>query len=273
MHEFESVSKYRGDLTNPVQSDFVIDLDYPSANELRTTLEVVYSYVGQPLVYASGAKGVHIVVPWSSLGLPEGNWQPVFAEFAKEHKLPADPSIYKPRMMLRIAGSTHATTGRKKRLINPDDALDPDAVEVSYKVGDASKLRDWLLARQPESIKQTAKDSDTDTFNALRRLGTPSCISTLYLDGIPAQGQRNLTNHTLATYLRSVGKSLDEAEGVMEEFAQNHAGNTNASLKDRVRNAKDTVRTVYRLSHHFSCRRTAEELQICDTNCPLVKYI
>jgi hypothetical protein len=279
VNEYESIARYRlGTAYEEVAADFVIDLDNVSCSYVTEVLNLVGKFVTFPLLYSSGAKGYHIVVPWEALGLPEGDWKPRYRAFVQSHGIAADLSVYRPRSLLRVPGSVNARTGRRKRLIRPEDVGDPDAreVEVGYAVGDATKLREWLLQASPAEEREPPERDEPvsgwdgmDVYVKLRQLGTPDCVQKLYFDGIPAPGLRNATYHTLASYYRSSGKSLEEAQRLAEEFAALHSANTQTPLRQRVAAARETVRAVYRLRHKFSCRRTATELGICNQDCPL----
>lgn len=281
---YESVARYRvGTAYEEVAADFVIDLDNVQCATVTEVVRLVGKFVESPLLYASGAKGYHIVVPWEALGLPEGDWKGHYRAFVLSHGIPADLSVYRPRSLLRVPGTVNARTGRRKRLIRYEDVEDPDAKEVRYDVGDATKLREWLLqatpaeeraGREPPARDEPASELDgLDVYVKLRQLGTPDCIQTLYFEGIPAPGLRNATYHTLASYYRSSGKGLEEAQGLVEEFAALHSANTQTPLRQRVAAARETVRAVYRLRHKFSCRRTAAELGVCNQDCPLNRTI
>jgi hypothetical protein len=273
MHEYISVGRFRKPFEE-VEADFVIDLDNLPVTDVTRVVELLGTFVERPLLYDSGSKGYHLVVPWQALGLPEGNWKPVYQAFVQAHGIPADLSVYRYRSLIRVPGSINARTGRTKKLIRPEDVGNPDAPEVRYEVKDATKLRDWLLAHRettPATKTSAFNTEHDDVYIKLRRLGTPACVQRLYLDGIPAQGLRNTTYWTLAAYYRSSGKQQSEAEELLEEFARLHEANTHTPLRQRVAESQRIVRTVYRYRHKFSCRRVATELGVCSPACPLLK--
>jgi hypothetical protein len=271
MHEYVSVARFRKPFEE-VEADFIIDLDNLPANAVANAVTTLQKYVEQPLLYNSGSKGYHLVVPWRYLELPEGNWKPVYQAFVEAHHIPADLSIYRARSLIRVPGSVNARTGKVKRLIDYSDIGNPNAEGINYEVGNASKLREWLLEhRDVIPAQKTYEYNDNEeVYIKLRRLGTPFCVQTLYFDGIPAPGLRNTTYWTLAAYYRSSGKQQNEAEELLEEYARLHEANTKTPVHQRIAEARRVVDVVYRYKHKFSCRRVATELGVCNPECPLL---
>lgn len=277
---FVSVSRYDQN-RKVVASDLVIDLDHVDLDTVREAYRAVSQYVESPLLYHSGSKGFHIVVPAEALNLPEGDWTPVYETFARSLDIPYDPATFRYRALIRKPGTVNWKTGLPKRLLRLDQLEDylNSKVQAEYTVGDARRLRDHLLAISAQTLShlnhqtqtgQTAHpDSGDDRWLNLTKI-VPPCIQTLYAEGLPAPGTRNAVYHALASYYRARGVSRENAEELLREYAVMHSANTKTPEAARVKSAITTVRTVYRNGHKFSCREVGE-LGICRTTCPLWK--
>lgn len=268
VHEFVSVTKYNSN-RQPVAADFVIDLDHVDNATVQQVYNTLSTYVERPLLYHSGNKGYHIVMPSDVLQLPSGNWQPAYRQFMDALKLPYDPSTFRFRALVRIAGSVHARTGYRKRLIDPEHlerAEDPQYV-ANYTIGSAELLRNALLDLQHSPSTQHPKIEDV--WHRLVQIGTPLCIQKLYLDGLPGPGTRNQSYHLLASYYRSSGRDENSAKQMLTEFALYHNAHTQSSSRQRINSAIRTVESVYKHGHKFSCKEAAT-LGLCDSQCPLL---
>lgn len=269
---FVSVSRYDRE-KRVVESDLVIDLDHVSLDVVREAYLAISRYAERPLLYHSGSKGFHIVVPWQSLGLPPGDWTRHYEAFVKSLGIPHDPATFRYRALIRAPGSVNWKTGYRKRLIALDqleDYLDPK-VEARYDSGDAANLGQVLQSLHVtlDASPTVGYDDGDDRWLNLTKI-MPPCVETLYTHGLPAPGTRNQVYHLLASYYRARGMSLDEAVSLLEEYALLHSANTRTSEQGRLKAARSTVKAVYGNRHKFSCREMGE-LGLCVTTCPLWK--
>ena len=269
---FVSVSRYDRD-KRVVESDFIIDLDGVPLEAVREAYLAVNHYVERPLLYYSGSKGFHIVVPAASLNLPPGDWTWHYEAVVQSLGIPYDPATFRYRALIRVPGTVNWKTGRRKRLITLDqldDYLDSRA-EAEYTVGDATGLAEAIksIAVNPDIASAKDYDIDDDRWLKLTKI-LPPCVETLYTQGLPAPGTRNQVYHILASYYRARGVSLEEATAMLEEYALLHNANTRTPEQGRVKAARSTVKAVYHYRHKFSCREV-RELGLCVTTCPLWK--
>lgn len=275
-HEFESVAYYEKPFV-PVAADFVIDFDNVDLQDVVDAYRMLSEYVERPLLYHSGSKGFHIVVPARVLKLPKSPyWQQVYETFVLGLGIPADTSVYKHRALIRIPGSVHPRTGYRKRLLNPAEIrrYREHSHEARYNVGNAERLRNVLIGLHEEKAwtekgdKAVAQHPTENVYLQLARIGVPMCVEALYDHGIPAPGTRNKVYHILASYYRSIGKDLESAKKLMEAFAEMHGSNTKTGTEERVRLAQQTLLSVYRHQHKFSCSEV-KEVGLCNTSCRL----
>jgi len=203
-----------------------------------------------PLIYFSGNKGFHVVVP-HTVTHPRCH-EIVKAVVARiSPPLPTlDPAVYRTRSMWRTVGSPSSQPGRYKTQITREELLHLPIHEIKHLAEnptprplteyDAEKLD---MERLDELVGQAQNSLPTrrelPPGNARHAPMTP-CLTTLFLEGAP-EGLRNRSVFLLAKHFKLSGTTLIAAEHLM--LGQPHFANWEVTGTTRVLNV---LRSVYR---------------------------
>lgn len=95
--------------------------------------------------------------------------------------------------------------------------------------------------------------------------GVPDCVASLQEKGLFEPGTRNKTTMSLVLLLKAIGKTKEEALGIVEEWAENLPENmTNTGPAGRRIAARATTRWAYRRDTDGNCALMVE----CGASCP-----
>lgn len=235
----------------------------------------------QVLLFFSGSKGVHLIVPWEVMGVsPSKNLNRYYRMLAEDISAHTsgktlDLKIYDNRRLLRMANSIHQKTGLYKISISYEELTDLKLKEIQELAKDSRQIPQ--VSKKLSQKAQVEMLSYEKKFKALiNRASTaiskevnldymPPCVEAL-LDGKVAEGQRNTTAAFLSNYFKQSGLSREEAAAKLTEWGQN---NCDPPMSERVINT--TVSSIYNGSAKMGCS-TGKTISTCDEkSCKLSK--
>lgn len=289
---FATAYRYRTqDKKGDLFGNLYFDLDGTSyeavkADAIRLTiiLEALFGIKPEDLlIFFSGNKGIHIIVPAAVLGIqPHPHLNEIFKFIASTlaGQLPngtLDTKVYDRVRLFRLPNSKHTKSGLYKVPLSYDELLYCSADRIRQI---ASEPRDWKVSRPTyrtraavvyqNYVKQWEASKLAQKFNRQRghrQLDfTPPCVKHLILNGA-VEGARNQTAAVLANHYKQRGYS---EEHTIETLRRWNEKRVSPPMDDR--ELVTTVRSIYARDYYYGCT-TLERLAPCDkVNCRFGKY-
>lgn len=267
--------------------DFDKDGDFEAVREdaltalayLKTVFRLSYD---ETRIYFSGKKGLHITVPYSTLGVqPSKDLNLVYKSIAKKissftENDTIDHGVYDSKRMFRVPFSKHEDTELHKIELSYDElrnysyekikeeAVRPRKPNITHPTSlnpFSQRQFEWFRENYQEILEIKMNDRPHD--DVLRMM--PPCIEDLLENGAQ-KGGRNNSTAVIASFHKSTGKSHEETLELCEEWNRNK---NNPPLHSR--EVKNTVQSIYRGRASYGCN-TLRTLAKCDLErCPLKK--
>lgn len=230
---FASVQTY-GDDDRILACPFYADFDHKDAS-LGETQEDVKKFVFRilselsvvPLIYFSGNKGFHVLVPIPIAGK---DCHFVVREMARElggDLKSLDQAVYRPRAMFRLPGSPASKEGFYKTQLTRDELFNCSSEEIQLLARnrtqrqifecDTSKTSQsaWDELVALAEARLPVKRPRGDLTLGYQSVTTP-CILTFLEDGVHT-GERNRALFVLAKHFKSLGYTMEEAVEELRE--------------------------------------------------------
>ena len=240
------------------------DIDSPSLldayEEMQQLVDdLIEEYDSHPMVYFSGSKGFHVVMP---LYIRHHRCHEIMKMIASEFKCDIDNSVYRSRSMWRCNNTYNPKGDRFKRFISRDWSLDDIVVK---KQG----LSDIILAGMDITDLDVSEYIDrlpdrslvVDQVNSTT--GMLPCMSKLWSMAVPPEGKRHKLAHLMSRHFYKEGMSKHEAVAM---FASHPFWKT-----VKARDYEKVIESVYRTGNaKIGCKsgNDADLLQpYCSTIC------
>jgi hypothetical protein len=275
---------YRYDRRNQNEAylygDFYLDFDSTDFELVRqdalkalSYLKIVFDIdtVNSCLIFFSGNKGAHIVVPAEIFGVePSNNLNEVFKTIAEalyafiDNKT-LDLRIYDKKRMFRIPNSVHESTNLHKVNITLDELrnLPYEEIKSIAKGTRIVKTPKKTFSQTAQKMYKTFIEKAENKVNAYKNVksnGTlkylPPCIKSI-LDNGALDGQRNNTTAILASYYKATGKDL--ATAIKELGDWNTEKNAKPLSKFEL---ERTLQSIYTGEGQFGCS-SIKDLDLC----------
>lgn len=268
--------------------NFYIDLDADLSsdeafNKLRNDAIIVINYLkhgflipeDQIRIYYSGAKGVHIIVPYEVFAVkPTPFLHIIYKNMANKIMTNTgiqtlDIQIYDNRRLFRIPNTINTKTGLFKIPITNQELAVLSFEEIKQL---ATKQR---IIQQEENLlpcvfaqkkymdmvdeytgNLNKKKERNVTFRRPEKLFMPSCIKNIMENGAPI-GLRNNCTAFFASYLMQNGFTEQE---ILDNVIQWNLNCNADELNER--ELETTVKSIYRLRYAYGCSK-AKELGLC----------
>lgn len=233
-------------------------------------------------IYFSGAKGVHIIVPQTILGIqPRKDLNNIFQTLITDLKkyIPngtIDTKIYDSKRLFRLPNSINSKTGLHKipilaselRTLSFKDvkllAQQPRTIKFDKPVYSTRANR--MYARYIDEWQQILKeieDRKTKTYkNSFKYV--PPCISKILQEGV-GEGNRNHTIAAVASFYKQQGLSENE---VIDRLTKFNAEMIQPALP--VKEIETTISSIFSGEYKYGCR-TLIELGFCESDCKIAQ--
>lgn len=295
-HNYFSVfySAYRYDVTEIDKAnlfgdlyldfDNIQDFSQAQADAITTLsyLKVCY-HISEDnvLIYFSGNKGIHIIVPTGILGVePTPLLNGIYKYIANsiksftKHKT-IDTQIYDNKRLFRIPNTIHEKSGLYKIPITATElrslteeeirrmAASPRVIEFKQYHG-TNAYAQQQYQRMVQEFQIFDKDSKKDRKFHSKYDFTPPCIQHILENGA-IEGQRNITIACLTGFCKNSGKSLTETIDFISEWNSRNIKPTGE------RELEKTVRSIFLGDKQFGCS-TLRSISVCvEAQCKLAK--
>lgn len=260
--------------------DFYLDFDSTEFELVRSDALKALSYLkivfgidieNGCLIFFSGNKGLHIIVPAETLGIePNGKLNEVFKVIAEalydfiDNKT-LDLRIYDKKRMFRIPNSIHESTNLHKVNITIDELRNynhqdiKDIAKGTRVVRNVNKSYSSIAHKTYNAFVEKA-ETKVNSYKNIKGSGTlrylPPCITEILADGAQS-GQRNNTVAILASYYKATGKDLVTAMKELTEW--NDEKNSPALSKYEL---ERTLQSIYVGEGQFGCS-SIKNLNLC----------
>lgn len=260
--------------------DFYLDFDSTDFELVRKDAIKALSYLkivfnidinNNCLIFFSGNKGAHIIIPAEVLGVtPNNNLNDIYKTIAEalfdyiDNKT-LDLRIYDKKRMFRIPNSIHEVTGLYKVNITLDELRTSpyQTIKTIAKTTRRIIKIDKTFNRVANSIfnnfieKSNAK---IESYKNIKSSGTlkytPPCITEILEDGA-LNGQRNNTIAILASYYKASGKDMKDCMDLMSEWNELKTANPVSGYE-----LKRTIQSIYTSDMQFGCS-SIKNLGLC----------
>ena len=238
-------------------------------------------------IYYSGSKGIHIVVPGSIMGIqPRDDLNEIFKYIAMksvrytEHKT-MDIKIYDRKRLFRVPFTRHEKTGAYKIPLTMDELMNKKREDIivtaaSYKPDSSITLKDIFPKEHPtmpaaqvawnrfvHEYEDYAKEKtlSKDKTSEKKLSFMPPCMQYL-IDNGAEPGYRNTSAACLTSAYKSLGKSLNEVQSLMDEW--------NSSLSRPIprQELAKTIESVYTSTKYYGCTMFSYVAK-CSENCKI----
>lgn len=226
-------------------------------------------------LYFSGNKGFHVAVHTSAFGLsgtkPAKDYQDIIRNIAhnlKEQYSTVDPSVHDPVRKFRAYRSKHEKSGlykirltkiglsRKPSELSIEEIRELALMQPTHKYAHPEPVLapiDWLqalISSTPQQAQASRKSKvkeieqgSTIEDDSLRfkNFSDKKCTKLMLEGTVLPQFNRHDIELALIVELRQVGKTVDEAAGIMDQWAQK----VYKSEPDRAKDVSRQVRDIY----------------------------
>lgn len=267
--------------------DFYLDLDDEDDFEkVRQDVKSIMSYFKiiykippeQMMLYFSGKKGVHIIIPADLLGAePSTELNGVYKVIAQSARAytpnkTVDMKIYDKRRLFRIPNTIHGDTGLYKIRLTPEELTMLSIEQIkSLAKSPRNNTPAWHdinhTAREAFQKAITEYNAFSNEHKKDKRFKNtinfiPPCIQTILNEGAQV-GQRNITIACLTGFYKAFGKSLNETIDLISEWNSRNTSPTGMS------ELKRTVYSMFTSEKMFGCA-TLKTITQCDAkNCKI----
>ncbi|MEM0288274.1 MAG: DNA primase noncatalytic subunit PriX [Nitrososphaerota archaeon] len=201
------------------------DLDVASEAAVRAGRAVESLFEVRPMIYFSGAKGYHVVIPFMEKALPNGGKElPSFLTFIAE-KIISDARLSKnraidwqvinnPLRFMRVVGSLHYFPDKEAKEVKLVQAWDHAFADPRIVYGDFSMNNIVKMHRQ----KRKRRNDDQYKRNYMTNPFSKGWIEELLQHPV-ADGRHRLLWHVIAPYLINVKRlSLQDAFEIAQRY-------------------------------------------------------
>lgn len=290
---FATAYRYRSaDKTGDLFGNLYFDLDSKEdygqvkADAIRLTIVLEALFGIKPedlLIFFSGNKGIHIVVPAAVIGVqPHPHLNEIFKYIATtlSAQLPyqtLDLRVYDRVRLFRLPNSRHSKSGLYKIPISYEELLQYSAERIREM---ARQPRSWPV-KQPiyrtraavvyqSYVRQWEASKQARKFNRQRGQKqldfTPPCVKHLILNGA-VEGSRNETAAVLANHYRQRGYSEEHTVETLRCWNEKRA---TPPIEDG--ELLTTIHSIYTRDYYYGCT-TLSRLAPCDIeHCRFGKY-
>ncbi len=211
-------------------------------------------YNCEPLVYFSGSKGFHVIVPRY---IRHERCHEIAWMIVKEHPITVDDSVYRTRSMWRCNNTWNRKGRRQKRLVDPSWSL---TQVLKYSQGihmPRTHTEDLDITEYVDQLPERGsyeRVHDTDF-----RSGMYPCMRRLWEMDSPPEGQRNHFLYIMARHCYRSGLDINDA---MSLFASHHLyGDFRNNEYERV------VKSVYRTGKSGIGCKTGRDANVLQPQC------
>lgn len=255
------------------QADAVTALSY-----LKICYHIAEEYA---LIYFSGNKGIHIIIPTEILGVePTPLLNGVYKYIANsiksftKHKT-IDTQIYDNKRLFRIPNTIHEKSGLYKIPLTPEELRSLTEEEIRQMAKAPRNLEpkqyhgtnayaQQQYQRMVQEFQVFDKESKKDRRFKSKYDFTPPCIQHI-IDNGAVEGQRNITIACLTGFCKNSGKSLTETTDYISEWNSRNIKPTGEQ------ELKKTVKSMFLGDKQFGCS-TLKTISVCvESQCKLAK--
>lgn len=266
--------------------DDINDFEKVRVDALRTLsyLKIVFQIPSENvLIYYSGNKGIHLIVPAEILDIePHNRLNGIYKTIANYVKdftpnKTLDTQIYDNKRLFRIPNTINEKSKLYKIAITVDELrnLSEDEIKDMAKskrnininhsyVSNITAKKQYLyfMDRYYEEEAQQQGNGSKRFRSTLNFV--PPCIKNL-LDNGAQEGSRNVSIACLSGFYKNFGKTLDETIALITEWNDNNVKPTGQSELTK------TIKSIFNSNKQYGCS-TLKTVSLCDPkNCRLSK--
>lgn len=238
---------------------------------LRIVFKIEYDI---PNIYFSGNKGVHITIPYKVLDIkPNKIINVIFKNIADNaynytKNKTLDKQIYDKKRLFRLPNTKHEISKLYKVQLTYDELKNLTYDDILVIAKNPRKIKPKITVNNTfaSNMYKEYETKTLDFINNKRDIEsngtldyTPPCIESLIENG-SKEGLRNNSIAVLASFYRSCGKSLNEAENIIYDWNTSK----NSPPTDRIE-VNRTVLSIYSSNKSFGCSKL-KTLSECDSS-------
>ena len=260
----------------------LVSFDFDDADNPQNSLDDVRLFIkfleiDEYVLFFSGSKGFHLMVPFQYFGLAPTPELPYIlrdlAKYLKDTFETLDASIYNYNRKFRVPFSKHEKTGLYKNTVNVNDTLENikkqcaaplkmDFTNINLNVDPSTKIQNLLSACQKKSYEVNTELSGSKTApSPFERFDDKSCIKKMLSSRCDNIGRNNAALRIVNDFYR-VGKTRAVCETALMKWA--------AECELPLSEISTIISNVYdrHADYNFGCQDECKS-SYCTYKCPI----